>query len=65
MSATAGLSRSIRLLGVDPSRIRFERLLTLLEELLAKRPPASSEDIPGDDLRKPLPQLDQVDLVLS
>src|SRR6478609_898993 len=52
------------LLGVDPGRVRLERLLALVQELLASRPPARAEEIPFDDLREPVLELDQVDLVL-
>ena len=61
---TADPSLSLRLLGVDPGRIGLERLLALVEELLAGGPSAGAEGIPLDDLRQPVPQLDQVDLVL-
>src|SRR5580704_17139374 len=61
---TAGPSLSLRLLGVDPSRICLKRLLALLQKLFAGRPPAGAEGIPLDDLREPVPQLDQVNLVL-
>src|SRR5580700_1615175 len=62
--STAPVSLSLRLLGVHPGGVRLERLLALLEGLLAGRPPAGAEDIPLDDLREPVPELDQVDLVL-
>src|SRR6185312_10166347 len=57
-------SLPLGLLGIDPGRVRLERQLALLEELLAGRPPAGAEDIPLDDLRKPVLELDEVDLVL-
>src|ERR1700733_656407 len=61
---TAEPSLSLRLLGVDPGRIRLERLLALVEELFAGRPAAGAEGVPLDDLGEPVSQLDQVDLVL-
>src|SRR5579863_6522434 len=60
----AAPSLSLRLLGVDPGRVRLERLLALVEGLLAGPPAAGAEDVPLDDLREPVPQLDEVDLVL-
>src|SRR5487761_234143 len=63
-TGTSATSLSLRLLGVHPGRVRLERLLALLEGLLAGRPPAGAEDIPLDDLREPVPELDEVDLVL-
>src|ERR1700684_3297640 len=62
--ACAAPSLPLRLLGVDPGRVRLERLIALVEELLAGFPAAGAEDVPVDDLREPVPQLDQVDLVL-
>src|SRR5258708_39039784 len=61
---TAEPSLSLRLLGVDPRGIRLERLLALVEDLLTGRPLTGAEDIPLHDLGEPVPQLDQVDLVL-
>src|SRR3984957_19492749 len=62
--SSAGTSLPLRLLSVDPGRVRLERLLALVEELLAGLPAAGAEDVPVDDLREPVAQLDQVDLVL-
>src|ERR1700721_1531362 len=63
-TAATAPSLSLRLLGVDPGRVSLKRLLALLEELLAGRPPAGAEDVTLDDLREPVPELDEVDLVL-
>src|ERR1700761_750595 len=52
------------LLGVDPGRVRLKRLLAPLEGPLARRLPAGAEHIPLDDLREPVPELDEVHLVL-
>src|ERR1700741_2866054 len=64
VAETDPASLSFRLLGVDPCRVGLERLLALLEVPLAGRPPAAAEPTPLDDLREPVLELDEVDLVL-
>src|SRR5580693_9526164 len=62
--STGATSLPLRLLGVDPGGVGLERLLAPVEELLAGGATAGAEDIPVDDLREPVPELDEVDLVL-
>src|SRR5260370_15672410 len=59
-----GPSLSFPLLCVDAGGIRLKRLLARLEGLLGRRPAVRAEDVALSHLREPVPQLDQVDLVL-
>src|ERR1700739_4259133 len=57
-------SVTLGLLGVAPGGVRLKRLLAVLEGPLAGRLSAGTERIPLDDLRVPVPELDEVHLVL-
>jgi drug/metabolite transporter (DMT)-like permease len=59
-----GPSLSFPFLGVDAAGVRLERLLARVKGLLGRRPAVRAEDVALGHLREPVPQLDQVDLVL-
>src|ERR1700734_2603509 len=59
-----GPSLSFSFLGVDAGGIRLERLLARGKGLLGRRPAVRAEDVAVGHLGEPVPQLNQVDLVL-